>query len=104
MITNIAVYQSYAEGVVKNHLKVFKKIWVNKVACLLEGVVNVSVRVRVVQVDAEGLLGRSEVKVVDKVGWGSRIFVWMADTKKCKLRVQALLRRMIAHSYTPLPE
>ena len=47
-IVCIAVVHSYSDGVVEDHFKVCKEIWVNKVTCFLECVINIVVGFRVV--------------------------------------------------------
>lgn len=81
-VVGITVVHSYTNGVVEDRFEVCEEVWINKVACFLEGVIDISIGVRVVQVDAEGGLGGGEVEVVGKVSGRCGICVGMADAAK----------------------
>ena len=74
----VTVIHCYADRVVKNHFEIRDKR-VGPVASLLKGVVDVIVGIRIVEINAEGLLNRGEVEILLEVFWGSGIFVWVTN-------------------------
>ena len=80
-VVGVAVIQSYTDGIIENQFKVCEKIGINKVACFLECIVNVIVGFCVIEIDADGVLGRCEVEVINKVSWRCGIFIRVSDTK-----------------------
>lgn len=78
-VVGIAVQEGDADGVVEDHLKVRKEIGIGEVTGLLEGVVNVVVRFRIVEIYAEGILDEGLVEVLYEIGWRCGVYVWVAD-------------------------
>jgi len=79
-IVCIAIDERDAHGCVENHLEVFEKVGINEITGLLEGEVDVVVRLcGVVRVDTKSFLRGRQVKIVDKVGRWSRINVRMTN-------------------------
>lgn len=78
-VVGVAVDQSNTYAVVEDKLEVVKEDWVGKVAGLLERVENVGVGLRIVQVNAEGLLDLRQVKEIIEVFGGSGILEGVTD-------------------------
>ena len=55
-VVGIAVVECDADGVVEDHFEVRKEVGIGEVTGLLEGVVDVVVGLRIVEVHAEGIL------------------------------------------------
>lgn len=73
------VIERHTDSIVEYALEVTQKIRVDKVASLLEVVVDVGVRFRVVEVDSDGSLYGRLVEVVDEISWWCRVVEGMTD-------------------------
>ena len=78
-VIGIAVVEGDADGVVEDHFQVRKEVGIGEVTGLLEGVVNVVVGFRIVEIYAEGILDEGLVEVLCKIGRRCWVYVWVAD-------------------------
>lgn len=78
-VVGVAVVEGDTDGVVEDHFEVGKKVGIGEVTGLLEGVVDVIVGVRIVEVHAEGILDERLVEVLFEIGRRGGVYVGVAD-------------------------
>lgn len=78
-IVGVAIDERHADAVVENHFELVEEVGICKVTCFLKGVVNIVVRLRVIEINAESLLYIGQIEEVVKIFWGGWILIGMTD-------------------------
>lgn len=78
-VVSISIEQRDPDTRVQDTFKILEKGGVNKITSLLEVVVNVGIRVSVVEVDSQSLLRCRKVQEVFEIAWWRRVVERMTD-------------------------
>lgn len=78
-IVGIAIDERHANTVVENPFELVEEVGICKVTGFLKGVVNIAIRCRVIEINAESLLNIGQIQEVGKIFWGGWILVGMTD-------------------------
>ena len=78
-VVGVAIEKSNSYGAIEDHLQIFDEIWICEIARHLKGIADLVVRLRIIEIDTQGVLDIGFIKIIIEVLGRCGIIIRMTD-------------------------